>query len=91
MSEKKNRSVWVRILASVSSLAVIFSIVYILIAGVDALSTLVLLAAIGGLTGPAVVAGEGILEIIVGIFEMFLEGIGSILEAIADVFGSLFS
>lgn len=89
VDEKEKKPTGIRILGSVSSLLLVCSIIYILVAGFNLASTLILVAALGGLAGPAVVAGDGVAECLAGILEMFLEGIQSIFSAIADIFGSI--
>lgn len=91
MKDKEERHLGIRILASISSLVVIGAITYMLIAGADLASSLILISALGGIAGPAVVAGEGVLEIIGLFFEIFLEGILAIFEGIAGIFGSIFN
>ena len=90
MNSKENKSIGIRVLASVSSLVLIVSVVYVLIAGINLASTLVLVSAFGGLAGPAVASGGSVLECVTDIFEMFVEGIQSIFEAIAGIFSSIF-
>jgi len=91
MSKKEKRHIGIRILASVSSLVIIVSITFMLIAGANLTSSLILISALGGIAGPAIVAGDGFLNIIDGFFEIFFEGILSIFEGIAEIFGSIFN
>jgi len=86
MSEKKKRPVGIRILASVSSIALIVSLVVLLIAGSNVAATLIAIAAFGGLAGPAVVAGDSVIECLSGILELFVEGIAEIFAAIGSIF-----
>ncbi len=88
MNEKKERSIGVKILASASSLTLIVCVVILLFAGINYTTALVAAAAFGGLAVPAVVAGNTLTECVSGIFEMFLEGLSAIFEAIASIFSS---
>ena len=90
MRNKQKRHTGIRVLASISSLVIIISVVYMFVAGANLASSLILMSALGGLAGPAVVAGDGFLDIIGGFFEIFLEGILSIFEGIAEIFSSIF-
>ncbi len=90
MSDKQEKPIQVRVLNAVVSLALLASVVYILVAGIDLASSLILLAAIGGLAGPIVVSGAGVVEAVVGMFEAFVEGVLEILSAIADLLSSIF-
>ena len=89
MNSKEKKTTSIRLLASLSSLALIISVVYILVAGMNLASTLILVSSIGGLAGPAIATGDGIIECVTGFFEMFIEGIQSIFEAISGVFSSI--
>ena len=91
MSKKEKRHLGIRVLASISSLVIIISIVYMVFAGANLASSLILISALGGIAGPAIVAGDGFLSIIGGFFEIFFEGILSIFEGIAEIFGSIFN
>ena len=88
--QKEKRHIGIRLLASFSSVVVIISIVYMFVAGVDLASSLILVSALSGIAGPAIIAGDGILEIISVFFEIFIEGILSIFSGIAEIFGSIF-
>ena len=91
MEEKEKRHLGIRILSSISSLVLIGTITYMFIAGADMASSIILVSALGGIAGPAIVAGEGVLEMIGLFFEIFLEGILAIFEGIAGIFGSIFN
>ena len=90
MRNKEERNLGTRILPSISSLVVIGALIYMFIAGADMASSIILVSALGGIVGPAIVAGEGVLEILGFFFEIFLEGILGIFEGIANIFGSIF-
>ena len=89
MNSKEKKPTSIRLLASLSSLAVIISVVYILVAGMNLASTLILVSAVGGLAGPAIATGDGVVECVSGFFEMFIEGIQATFEVIAEVFSSI--
>ena len=90
MNDKAEKSMGIRVLGSVSALTLIVAVVYVLVAGINLISSLILLAALGGLAGPAIAVGDGVTECIVGVFELFIEGIQQIFEAIISIFTSIF-
>ena len=89
--EKINRKpLGVRFLGSSCSLLLVGLIIYIAVAGFNFAAAILLVLAVGGLAGPSVVAGDSIFECLSGIVEMFIDGIQSIFEAIAEVISSIF-
>ncbi len=90
MKGNAERSMGSRVLGSVAALTLIVAVIYVLVAGINLISSLVILSALGGLAGPAIAVGDGFVECVVGIFEMFIEGIALLFEAIGNFFGSLF-
>ena len=54
------------------------------------MSGFIVAASLTGLVGPTVVAGDGFLEMLVGIFELIVESIQTIFELIFDTISSLF-
>ena len=89
---KEKKPLALRLLGTISTFVLLGSIIYILILGIDLTSGLILLSAIGGISGPVILSGssESILEIITGIFEVLIEGITGVFEIIGDIFGSIF-
>jgi len=91
MKEHEKKSIPIRLLNTVSAFALIGAAVYIFIVGFSLIPSLILLAAIGGLSGPVLVGGsEGILECLTGILESFVEGVAGVFSTIGDFFGSIF-
>jgi hypothetical protein len=86
MSNKFERSIGLRFISSVAALALICTVIYVIVAGFDLMSTLILVAASGGLVGQSVFFGESFVECIVGFFEILIESVSSVFEAIASVF-----
>jgi len=92
MKEHKKKPITIRLLNTVSAFALIGTAIYIFFAGISLIPSLVLLAAIGGISGPVLAGGsEGILECLVGILESFVEGVIGVFETIGDIFSSIFS
>ena len=90
MRNKEKRSLDVRFLNSFCALALLVCIAYIVFAGFQAVIIGVALLALGGVAVPVAMEGEGLVEIILGIFEAVIEGIIVIFEAIANFFYGLF-
>ena len=88
--DNSKKSIWIRLIGSVSSLAMIGCFIYIAVVGIDIASTLILASAFSGIAAPVVIAGEGFMECFVGIIEAFVEGVTGVLEVVGDVIGSIF-
>ncbi len=86
MSNKFERSLGLRFISSVSALVLIGTLIYIIVAGFNLISTLILISAFSGLAGQAIFVGESFIECITSFFEILLESVLSIFEAIASVF-----
>lgn len=91
MAKKKEKSLWVRLLLSISSLALIGAVTYIIIAGFNVVATVVLLSSFGSIAGTAILAADGIIDGAIGFFEVLIEGLLGVVEAITDVFTAWFS
>ncbi len=93
MSDQKKRkkfSPLIRLLGLSCSLLLIGCVVYIVIVGFSYISGLLLVASLAGLAGPSVASGDGFIEILSGIFELIVEGIQTIVEAVVDIISSIF-
>ena len=90
MKRKKEQSIWIRLLRTISSLALIGATTYVIVAGFNLIAAVVLISSFGGIAGPAVIAADSALECVTGFFELLLDGIVSIFEIIGDIFSSIF-
>ena len=90
MKRKKEQSIWIRLLRTISSLALIGATTYVIVAGFSLIAAVVLISSFGGIAGPAVMAADSALECVTGFFELLLDGILSIFEIIGDIFSSIF-
>ena len=90
MSNKENHSTKIRLLNSVCAIALLGSVIYIMVAGFEAMAMGMLALSLAGIAGPVVVSVEGILEVVTGIFEAIVEGVVAIFEAIASALSGLF-
>ncbi|MBK1875764.1 hypothetical protein [Pelagicoccus mobilis] len=79
-------SVFQRILAVLGCFLFLTAGIVWLVAGFQIVVAALLLAAVAGISGPAVAEGGGILDIVGSIFEAVLEGIMGIFELIGDLF-----
>ena len=86
MSNKFERSLGLRFISSISVLALISALIYVIFAGFNLTSTLIVFSAFGGLAGQAIYVGESIGECIVCFFEIAIESITSLFEAIGSIF-----
>lgn len=91
MKNKENRSLKIRALNSVCACVLIGSLLYVLVAGVEAIALGAIALSLLGAATPVVLNGEGILEIFVGIAEALIEGVmvivDGIITAISGIFG----
>ena len=90
MGNRKDKSIGLRLLSSVSAFLLIGVVIYVVFAGFNLYSTALLTTAILGLGVPSAIAGEGFFEIVLGFFETFLDGLMEVVGGILDFFGSLF-
>ncbi|PID62502.1 MAG: hypothetical protein CR974_03490 [Gammaproteobacteria bacterium] len=88
---RKDKSIGLRLLSSISAFMLIGTIIYIIVAGLSIFSGMLIVGAILGLGGPAAVTGEGVMDIISGFFTALFEGITEIFVVISDFFASMFS
>ena len=91
MSNRKDKSTGIRLLSSLSAFMLLGAGIYIFIAGINYYSGAMVAAAVLGLGTSSVLAGEGFVEIFLGFFEAFFDGlmevVGGILDAISSIFG----
>jgi len=90
MGNRKDKSIGLRLLSSVSAFLLVGIVIYIVFAGFNLYSTTLLTTAILGLGVPSVIAGEGFFEVVLGFFEAFLDGVMEVVGGILDFIGSIF-
>lgn len=88
--DKKERPVGLRVLNALCATVLVFSGLYILFSGFQAVAVAALVCAAVAVATPVMVTGEGGLEILTGILDAFLDGIMGIFEAIASFISGLF-
>lgn len=90
METKDKKPSGIRILNSLCAMALLGVVVYVAIAGVDALALGVLALALAGVTAPVVASADGFLDVLAGVLEALTEGIVAVFEAIVDAISGLF-
>jgi hypothetical protein len=90
MMSRKKRSIGVRALNAGCAVVLLGAGIYIFMAGFQFAAVAALVCCTVAVATPVFLSGEGILEVISGIFEALLDGLMAILEAIASVFADLF-
>ena len=80
----KDKPIHLKIIASLSSLVLICTCIYVAFAGIGFVSGAVLFVAFASLGGPVAAGGGSFMEVVAGIFEAFIQGIASIGEAIGS-------
>ncbi len=91
MRNRKNKTIGMRFLSAVGAFLLIGSVVYIFLAGINLYVGAALTAAVLGLGVPSVSEGESLIEIVVGVFESFVEGVMEVVGGIVDAVSSIFS
>lgn len=91
MRSRKEKPIAMRFLSAISAFLLIGTVIYIFIVGVSFYSGAVLATAVLGLGVPSISAGEGIIEMIIGFFESFLDGIMEVIGGIFDAISSIFN
>ena len=84
--KRKEKPITKRLLSTVSSLALIGASGYMFFAGVNLISGAILAIALISICSPVIIDGGGIIEVISGIFEAFIEGIMGVIDAITSIF-----
>lgn len=91
MGNRKDKPTGMRLLSAVAAFMLIGSAAYLFVAGVNFYAGVVLATAILGLGIPSVSAGEGALEMIIGFFESFIDGVMEVIGGLIDALTSIFS
>ena len=87
---KKQRSGIVRALNAVCAMVLVVAGLYVVIAGFQIAAVVALVCATAGVATPVLLSGEGILEVVSGIFGALLDGLMAVFEAILDIFSGIF-
>lgn len=91
MKKSEKRPIVLRLIYSIASLGLIFSILVIFFGQFTLASALILAASTITLSGASIAESDGVLECISGFFEVFLDGIFAIFEGISALINSIFS
>lgn len=88
--KRKERKLLLRILNAISALVIVFSSIYMFVWELSVLAVAGVFVPLCCIAGPASVAGEGAVEIVLGITEALLhavvDAVIGVLEAIENVF-----
>lgn len=90
MKKKDNQSPKIKALNAICASVLLCSLVYMLVAGVKVAALSVMIASLAGAATPVILAGEGFMDVLTGIFEALFEGVMVIIEGIADFITGLF-
>lgn len=90
VSNEKRFSLGVRLLGIACLCLLLTAVISISLFGLGLFSGAMLTTAAVGMVTPCVLSGDGLVEMITGLFELIAESIGTLLEAIAEFFSSLF-
>lgn len=87
MEREEKQPNWARVLRAIFSASFVCVSIYVLFAGFNLISSLILVSSFSGLAAPAVMAADSALECVTGFFEALLDGLLSIFESIGNIFG----
>ena len=90
MANRKERHPLIRLISCLSAFLLIGAVFYVVMFGVNCYAGSALTASVLGLAVPAVIAGEGTLDAVLGFFEWLLDGVMEVLGGIGDFFSSFF-
>ena len=90
MRNRKEKTLGLRFLSSISAFLLLGTGIYVFFAGIEVLSGALLTSAVVGLGTSSVMVGEGFVEIFLGFFEAFFDGVmevvGGFLDFISEIF-----
>ncbi|MFN7781333.1 MAG: hypothetical protein ACK5PG_01165 [Lysobacterales bacterium] len=87
--KEKRFSLAARLLGGFCALGLISVLIVVALAGFSLFSGTLLVASVSGLAVPCVMAGGSLLDMLEALFDLILEGLGTLVEIIADVFASI--
>ncbi len=90
MRNRKERPLAVRLLSSVSAFLLLGTGIYVFFAGIGVSSGTLLTTAVLGLGTSSFIVGDGFVEIMLGFFEAFFNGIMEVLGGILDALSAIF-
>lgn len=90
MTDRKKKSLIIRMLNSICASVLIGSFIYAAIAGFEAVAVGAMIVALVSASTPVILSGEGVLEVLLGIVEALVEGIMTIVEGILSAISGLF-
>ncbi|GDY25806.1 hypothetical protein AHAT_16960 [Agarivorans sp. Toyoura001] len=83
---KKKRPFLTRLVCATCSMTFLGAAFYLLVFGFEVAAALIVTIAFGGLATTSVVYSEGLLDFLVTLTEVFVEGLSAVFEGIASIF-----
>jgi len=90
VSNEKRFSLGVRLLGIASLCLMLTAVISIALFGFGLFSGVLLTSAAVGVVAPCVLTADSLVEMVSGIFELMIESLGTLLEAVLEFFASLF-
>ena len=90
MKNRENQSPKIKALNAICAFVLMGSVIYMLVAGVKIAALSAMVISLAGAATPVIMAGEGFVSVITGIFEALFEGVMVIIEGVADFISGLF-
>lgn len=91
MKKREERSPKIKALNPICTSVLFCSLVYMLVAGMNIVALGIVVSSVVGMAAPVMLSGEGVLDILTGLFEAVFEGMAVIVEGIAGFLSGLFS
>lgn len=90
MMDRKQKPLKIKVLNSLCACALIGCLIYVVFAGFHAIALGAMVIALAGVATPVILAGEGFLEVLLGIIEAIVDGVMVIVEGIVSVISGIF-
>lgn len=90
MSKEKRYSLPIRLLGIASLCLMLTAVISMALFGSGLFSGVLLTSAAVGVVVPCVLTADSLVEMVSGVFELIVESLGTLLEAVLEFFASLF-
>lgn len=90
MTKERRFSYGTRVLGALCVLLFAGTLTWVLLAGISLVSGSLLASAAVGLVIPCILSGESVSEVALGLVDLLIESISTLVEAVVDFFASLF-
>lgn len=89
MKKREERSPKIKALNTICTSVLFCSLVYMLVADMNIVALGIVVSSVVGMAAPVMLSGEGVLDILTGLFEAVFEGMAVIVEGITGFLSGL--